>query len=270
MLRKLMKHEFRATARVMGPLYLVLIITALGTNLSVRGMADSGNLFLNLLGAMVAVAFTVAILGVCLMSFALMIQRFHHNLLRDEGYLMFTLPVSVHQQVWSKIIVSAVWFFLTGAAVMLSLMMISLDVGVIQGFFRGLRAFFQAITAYYALNGTAILLELLVLFFVGCAALCLQFYAAMAVGNSFANHKTALSVVFFFVFQFATQFISSLLLSGLDTPGMAQFLANLDFQLRGMAAIHAGIALMTLLTAIDGAVFYVITVYFLKNRLNLE
>ena len=37
-----------------------------------------------------------------------------------------------------------------------------------------------------------------------------------------------------------------------------------------MAAIHAGIALMTLLTAIDGAVFYVITVYFLKNRLNLE
>ena len=32
MLRKLLKHEFRATGRIMLPMYLVLLVTALGSN----------------------------------------------------------------------------------------------------------------------------------------------------------------------------------------------------------------------------------------------
>ena len=38
MLTKLLKHEFRATARIMGPLYLVLLAVALGFNFSARLM----------------------------------------------------------------------------------------------------------------------------------------------------------------------------------------------------------------------------------------
>ena len=38
----------------------------------------------------------------------------------------------------------------------------------------------------------------------------------------------------------------------------------------GMAAMHAAMLLMILLVVLYGAVFYVITVYFLKNKLNLE
>ena len=49
-----------------------------------------------------------------------MLQRFYQNLLGTRGYIMFTLPASVHQQVWSKLIVSAVWFIATGVAVILS------------------------------------------------------------------------------------------------------------------------------------------------------
>ena len=48
MLTKLLKHEFRATARIMGPLYLVLLAVALGFNFSARLM-DSGNFVLNML-----------------------------------------------------------------------------------------------------------------------------------------------------------------------------------------------------------------------------
>ena len=47
MLTKLLKHEFRATARIMGPLYLVLLAVALGFNFSARLM-DSGNFVLNM------------------------------------------------------------------------------------------------------------------------------------------------------------------------------------------------------------------------------
>ena len=36
MLRKLLKHEFRATGRIMLPLYLVVILTAVFANFSIR------------------------------------------------------------------------------------------------------------------------------------------------------------------------------------------------------------------------------------------
>ena len=35
MLRKLLKHEFRATGRIMLPMYLILLVTAVGSALAV-------------------------------------------------------------------------------------------------------------------------------------------------------------------------------------------------------------------------------------------
>ena len=97
MLTKLLKHEFRATARIMGPLYLVLLAVALGFNFSARLM-DTSNVVLNILAALVILAYVAAIIGVFIVAFILMLQRFYKNLLGDEGYIMFTLPASVHQQ----------------------------------------------------------------------------------------------------------------------------------------------------------------------------
>src|SRR5699024_4932362 len=109
MLIKLMKHEFRATARIMGPLYLILLAVALGFNFSARLM-DSSSFVLNMMAALIVMAYVIAVIAVFVVAFILMLQRFYKNLLGDEGYLMFTLPVSIHQHVWSKLIVSAVWF----------------------------------------------------------------------------------------------------------------------------------------------------------------
>ena len=270
MLRKLIKHEFRATARIMGPLYLVLLVTALGANFSSRGILETPYAVLNILGGLLVTAFVVAILAVCAMSIYLMVQRFYKNLLRDEGYLMFTLPVSVHQQVWSKLIVSSVWFIATGVVVMLSFMMMAMNVGFVKGFVHALQVLFQQITAYYAINGTVFLLELLVLIFACCVAFCLQFYAALAIGHGFTNHKMAWSVVFFFVLQFASQIVGSLLLMSLDNPVLQGLMGHLDFQVSGMAAVHTGMMILIAAAVVYSAVFYVITTYFLKNRLNLE
>lgn len=269
MLTKLIKHEFRATARIMGPLYLVLLVTALGANFSTRGILETPYAILNILGGLLVMAFVVAIMAVCVMSVFLMVQRFYKNLLRDEGYLMFTLPASVHQQVWSKLIVSSVWFLVTGVVMVLAFIIIALDVGFVAGFVDILGVTFREITAYYAINGTAFLLELVVLAFAFCIAFCLQFYAALAIGHSFPNHKTAWSVVFFFVLQFASQLVGSLMMLSLN-PIMQGFMGELDFRVTGMAAVHAGMAFFTGIVLVYAAVFYVITTYFLKNRLNLE
>ena len=216
MLTKLLKHEFRATARIMGPLYLVLLAVALGFNFSARLM-DSGNFVLNMLAALVVMAYVVAITAVFIVAFILMLQRFYKNLLGDEGYIMF-----------------------------------------------------QQMTAYYAVNGTVFALELLALMLAACMSFSLQFYAALAAGHSFANHKMALSVAFFFAFQFVVQMAGAIVLVLLDEGPLHQFLLTLDFQLTGVAAVHFTMVALLLLTVLYGAIFYIVTTITLKKRLNLE
>ena len=265
MLRKLLKHEFRATGRIMGPLYLVLLVTALCANFSTRVMDNADNRLLNVLGTLVVMAFVVAIIGVCFMSFALMLQRFYRNLLRDEGYIMFTLPASVHQQIWSKLIVSAVWFIAAGIAVAAASFILVAQQGFWQEVLWGFRQIFQGLTAYYAFNGTAFLLELLGLVFVSCCVLCLAFYAAMAIGHSFANHKVLYSVLSFLGLQFVMQLLSGGLLVGTNYNRVF-VLPSQD----AVLAMHSAMLTLIASTAVFGAIYYVITVLFLKKRLNLE
>lgn len=260
-----MKHEFRATGRVMGPLFGLLLIAAIAARFSVGVLLESSARFLNLLGGLFTTAFVIAIVGVCVMSLVLMINRFRTNLLGDEGYIMFTLPASVHQQIWSKLIVSAVWFIAAGLAVAAASFILVAQQGFWEEIRRGFAEIFRHLTAYYAFNGTAFLFELLALIFVGCCVLCLEFYAAMAIGHSFANHKVLYSVLSFLGLQFVMQLLSGGILVGTNYDILVVALPS-----DGVLAMHSVMLTMIVSTAVFGAVYYVITTMFLKKRLNLE
>ena len=269
MLRKLLKHEFRATGRIMLPMYLVLLVTALGSNLAGRKMLDGPDI-LNTLGVLIVMAFGFAICGVMLMSFVLMIQRFYKNLLQDEGYLMFTLPVSVHQHIWSKLIVSAVWFIVTVLAIIAASLIVAFQGGFLWEMLDFLRYFFeglQKLKITEAFNGTIYLVEFAVLMFLSLAAFSLQFYAALAAGHSRANHKMLWSVAWFFGFQFALQFAGSLLMVYLN---QIHFFGHLNWDLTPTASIHVGLLMAIGCVIVYGAIFYAVTTFFLKKHLNLE
>ena len=89
MLGKLIKHEFRATARTMVPLFLILLAVTLCAFAAFNFLtAGLGGMF----AAMFMFLFFLAVLAMLIMSFVLMIQRFKNNLLSDEGYLMTQAP----------------------------------------------------------------------------------------------------------------------------------------------------------------------------------
>ena len=138
-----------------------------------------------------------------------------------------------------------------------------------QGFWleirRGFAEIFRHLTAYYAFNGTAFLFELLALIFVGCCVLCLEFYAAMAIGHSFAAHKVLYSVLSFLGLQFVMQLLSGGILVGTNYDILVVALPS-----DGVLAMHSVMLTMIVSTAVFGAVYYVITTMFLKKRLNLE
>lgn len=274
MLMKLLKHEFRATGRVMLPMYLLLLATAVGSNFASRGIWDSDIAVLELLSALIVIAFGIAIFAVFVMAFLLMIQRFYKNLLQDEGYLMFTLPVSIHQHIWSKLIVSAVWFVLTFLAVLLASFVVAFDVGFLGGFFEFIGEIFrglQKLEISETLNGTAFLIELFVLMFLGLMAFSLQFYAALAAGHSRPNHKMVWSVAAFFAFQFAMQMAGGTLLLSVDRFRFSySWEPVFSWNLTPIASIHMGLLIVIAATVIYGAIFYAVTTFFLKRHLNLE
>ncbi|MGI6344290.1 MAG: hypothetical protein ACOX18_04380 [Bacillota bacterium] len=74
-------------------------------------MSDEG-----LLGLGLTVVFTATMTAVPAFCVALVVQHFRRNLFSNEGYLMFTLPVSATKLLLSKVITTLIWFNLMLAA----------------------------------------------------------------------------------------------------------------------------------------------------------
>ena len=280
MLGKLIKHEFRATGRLMAPLFGALLLLALvvRANDLVFQHVESYSAFLNILNTLLIIAYVLALLGVMVFSTVLMIKRFHQNFLTDEGYLMFTLPTSVHSLLWSKLITAALFFIFTFLAEALSVAIVVWRGGLAREMFTGFADLFRAMDSYYMANGLAFALEMLALLFVSLLVTCLLFYAPMSIGYSFANHKGLLSVVFYFVIQAVLQIFGVAVLAGavndtafhrLLTDAMDN-LGRIDTQATAMQAAH-GTMLLALFTELFlGAILYFLTYFMLRKHRNLQ
>ena len=280
MLGKLIKHEFRATGRLMAPLFgaLVLLALVVRANDLVFQHVESYSAFLNILNTLLIIAYVLALFGVMVFSTVLMIKRFHQNFLTDEGYLMFTLPTSVHSLLWSKLITAALFFIFTFLAEALSVAIVVWRGGLAREMFTGFADLFRAMDSYYMANGLAFALEMLALLFVSLLVTCLLFYAPMSIGYSFANHKGLLSVVFYFVIQAVLQIFGVAVLAGavndtafhrLLTDAMDN-LGRIDTPVTAMQAAH-GTMLLALFTELFlGAILYFLTYFMLRKHRNLQ
>lgn len=264
MLRKLMKHEFRATGRVMLPLYLILLVTAVGARMSINGLMDTDVDVLNVLGTLLVVAFAVAMAAVCLVSVFLMVQRFYQNLLRDEGYVMMTLPVSIHQQVWSKLLVGVVWCVATILVVCAALFILAFELDLVEAAFQELGDVFKFLRAEFGVDGVLGIVEVLVLGFCALCSMYLEFYSALSIGHSFANHKLIWSVAAYFGTDFVISIVTGLLATIAHGAGVPEELPSMSY------AVHAGLLVSAAACALSAALYYAITTWVLKHKLNLE
>jgi len=277
MLGKLMKHEFRATARIMLPVMGAMVALALLANLSIRGLAGklSDVPMLRILFVLIIIFFGVAVVATAVMSLVIMVSRFYRNLLKDEGYLMFTLPVSVHELIWSKLIVSLVWFLGTGLLIFLVMTLMALNLS-----HTNLQMILEQFPSWSEisrwLDETGIRGRLVTLLvqgvlgtLIGIFAVCLHFYASMALGHMFSKDKVLLSIVFFVGISFAF----NLMEMGYGIVGFGfSDLENIDMENArdGLAFVSTVIWHGIALSAVQAAVMYLATFLGLKKGLNLE
>ena len=277
MLGKLIKQELRATSRVMLPLIAAVLVLAILSGISVVLLDREQDLgFMTVVFVLTLIAFTVCVFAVCVAALVVMIERFYKNLLGSEGYLMFTLPVSVDALVWAKLIVSFIWFAVTAVAVVLAMMLMVVvsanfaftgeDAAIVRS------AVHEVFAQIGAGNVIGVTLETLAALFITSVTTCLHFYFAMAIGQSFANHKGAWSVVFYFIISVGVSVLSGSVLGALNGSGLLDLfeITVNDLTLSGsFAAVHAVLIGNIILSAVLAAILYFPTTALLKKRLNL-
>lgn len=282
MLGKLIKHEFRATGRRMLPTLGVLALLGLLANISIRVLESGfGGTLLRILMGLFIAAFFIGVTVAWIMTLVLMISRFYRNLLKDEGYLMFTLPTNSHALIWSKLIVSTVWFLATALLVCLLFLLTVANLGKMSAddfnaAFYGMRDVLAMMRELGVKSSSLILLlaELVVALVLGCLITCLHFYAAMGLGQMSDNHKGLWSVLAFIGISLAFQILSSTVFGGLVKSGsvdlIVQSIEDLAQTAPGIVqVISSGIGGGLLAALLEGAVLYVITALSLNRKLNL-
>lgn len=269
MLSKLIKYEFKATARKMLPLMAAVVALAALSGVSVMMLdreADYGFLTVVFVGTLMA--FFACIFAVCVMAFVVMIQRFYNNLLGSEGYMMFTLPVSVDELVWAKLIVSFVWFLATAVACALAmtvLMVVSASFA-----FTGEELRYVTQGVQYVLNNVGVgniigyILEFAAALFLASVSTCLHFYLAMAIGQCFANRRGMWSVLAFFAIAIVVSVLSGFVLAVVNKTGIDPMdTGNM------LTAAHIVFLCNIVSSAALSAIFYFPTTMLLKKHLNL-
>lgn len=258
MLGKLIKYDFMATARTFLPLYGALIIlSAVNRILFTLGLAVPSIVGTTVSGILMG--------AICVVTLVLTIQRFSRNLLGREGYLMFTLPVSVDWLIVSKAIVSAVWFIAGGAAMALSIFVMASREFDFQQFLAGLSEVTRAL-ADLGPHGGLFITEGVIFCILALLSGVLLIYACISLSMLAGRHRGLLSFGWFVGFTIVGQIIMAWLVSGARST---DFIAWLD-AMNGTAAAHAFMLIFIAAALAVCAVFYFITRFMLSRKLNLQ
>lgn len=273
MLGKLLKYEIKATGRTFLPLYLALIVLTIITKLLLFiAIPDSvfvsteGSKFDIPLGISMTVYFTI-IIALSVLTLIVIIQRFYKNLLTDEGYLMFTLPVQTSKLVLSKLIVGLMWTFVCGIAVALSIFILAIGNISVMEITQGINMFYSDFQNQFGVSPNMLIWEVSILMIVDIVASILMIYVSIAIGQLFRQHRIMAAFGAYIGISVVLQIFATLLAALVPIFGMEYLMNSQINQIKVMETLVNGLTLFNIITA---AAFYFGTNYILKNRLNLE
>lgn len=263
MLRKLLKYEIKATARVLLPLYLaVLLFGFINRFLNPFNVPQASNSFTihTVLSMFSMFLYIALIVGTIVMTTIILIQRFYKNLLGDEGYLMFTLPVKSWKLIISKMLVSMLWIILSFLTVICSILIIA----NVPNLFGEISNIINLIRDYIG-NAGFMLIPLYPL--VAITYSIITIYDSIALGHLFTKHKILASIGAYISLYIISQMAFGVFMLVYATTNLNIFTntaAPTPTQITIFAA--SAICLYLLLAAAN----FTLTNLILKKKLNLE
>ncbi len=256
-----MKYEIKATARMFLPLFAALLILAVVN----RFLLGSGSEISSIISMAI---YIFIMIGTFVMTLIVTIQRFYKNLLSEEGYLMFTLPVPSWQHILSKMLIAMMWIITSSFVAISSIIIIGFRLEHWSDISREFKNL-QIIIAKMGIPAYAISLEVIINMILALMSLILVMYASLTIGHLFNNHRILASFGAFILLNTLTQMASLLLgerIYGLES--------NIEITADNyMAFVNEFQSLMIfsiVFTILFNIGYFLITNYILSKRLNLE
>lgn len=268
MLGKLIKYEFKATGRILLPLYGALIIFAFINKMFMGDFFNNTDTLLGnlprVIGMLVYIGTMVAIFVVTLF---IIIQRYRTNLLGDEGYLMNTIPVKPWKNIASKLIVALVWGIASGIVAIISIIILAYQKGLISDMLTVIPQLWRESHELIGMNIVLFSAEIILMMLISGISSILMIYASLSLGSLFQKRKILASFGAFIVLNIATNIIATVI----QVPAMVSF----DFTISSLNEFpffqfHMLLLMMAGVVFVFSIAYFLISNYILSKKLNLE
>ncbi len=279
MFGKLLKHECKATGRVLCPVYagfVVLVLAACGMlrltahfgTVATEGPVTTlhANTWMSVLSGLLCIAVVLGMMAVVIVTEIVLIVRFY-RLLGDDGYFWFSLPVTPAQHMAAKLLVALLWsvvsvvLFIGG---MLAFVLLADDISdgaVVAELWDALRTF----SVQWPVFGFVVLFIIGVL--VSITAGTLQVQLACALGMRWPQSRLGASIGMYVVISIVVQVLAS---AG-TIAGGALMLPQIT-QLTATQAVYLpliSMACMSVWYLVLCVVYFAATHWLLTKHLNL-
>lgn len=268
MLGKLLKYEFKAIAGVLLPLYAVLLVLSplAGDRFDKIPFGSWGGIVQGVVMLLYGCVFGAA----TVMTVLVLIQRFYKNLLRDEGYLMNTLPVKPWQNVAAKLLCATAWSLVGGVVAVVSVLLLGMDWHTWQAFWGEFHQILAMLCKEYGANVPLFAFEGLLAALVSVAQSIVSIYLALAIGHMANRARIAWSVAAYIAIS-VVEYVGAMLFVKLDSViHLFDFVMQNILRNDDLLIAHGLIDGFSLLNLLLGAVMFGLTAKILHSHLNLE
>lgn len=281
MLKKLLKHEFRATARIFAPVFgatlilsgISLIVVLLGGILVLPGGTGLGSPIFGLFSGILLLLTILALFALMVCAMLVTLQRFYKNLLGDEGYLMFSLPVTPAQHIAAKLIVGTIWSAAALVLVLSILTALVCSVPGAAGHGLTLSTLFAAFRQETGLSFGVFLAVFFGIFVAGMINSYLLAFLSMAIGSRRQESRLFSSIAAYVVLSAALTALSVLcvfVFAALTASlGVLQTLVDHISSLPPFNVVCIAMGVSSCILLIGSAIYFSATRAILTKRLNL-
>lgn len=200
---KVFKYEMISGARVILPLYAVLLVLsliigvfALDNNLEIAETESYANIIKGVIVVLDSILSVVTfVIVLCIIE-----RRFKKSMLGDEAYLSLTLPVSIGEHLWGRYLADLVWAASYGITILFSAFLVVIRKWHEFRFSRFFEDIMTTLNEFKVIHGYSlaymifmILLNALVFFML----ICVFSYMTESILQLIGKHKTLFSILIF-------------------------------------------------------------------------
>ncbi|MBR4073168.1 MAG: hypothetical protein IKK24_04415 [Clostridia bacterium] len=269
MVKKLFKHEIFAFVRTLTPLYIALLGVAFCGRF-IQFFENDSTPYKIISGTSILI-YVVAIFASMLLTSVYSVVRFYKHLYSGEGYLTFTLPITVTQHITVKLFVALLFQFITLLSVIVSVCVITAGELLIE-IGKALGYLLDMLTMNMNYHLVIIIAEIIIALVIMTIYEYMLIYSCISVGQLSNKNRIIWAIGAYFAYYIATQIIGTVVVilvmvleKTLALEKIAQFIARHPF-----ASAHIIICGVILIFSALSAVFFFVNKSIMTKKLNLE